>query len=147
MFAGKPAVFEAITVHGDDIAELPEGTVALAANDMGLQALELRHGAGIFWGVQYHPEYGFDEIAACAVRYRDKLIEEGLFAAPDELEGFVMDLRALNRSPRDRRLGWKHGLGPAVQEAALKLAELRNWLEVQVLPHAQRRAPTARDRP
>jgi hypothetical protein len=36
-------------------------------------------------------------------------------------------------------LSWKHGLGPALQEDALRLAELRNWLEQQVRPHAQRR--------
>jgi GMP synthase (glutamine-hydrolysing) len=141
MFAGKPAVFEAITVHRDDIAALPAGAVPLASNEMGLQALELRHGAGVFWGVQYHPEYTFDEIAACAVRYGAKLIEDGLFADPGELGSFVADLRALMRNPHDRRLAWKHGLGPAVQEESLKVAELRNWLEQQVLPYARRRAP------
>jgi GMP synthase (glutamine-hydrolysing) len=140
MFAGKPAVFEAVTVHRDDIAELPAGAVPLASNEMGLQALELRHGAGTFWGVQYHPEYSFDEIAACAVRYGARLIEESLFADRAELESFVADLRALMRNPHDRRLAWKHGLGPAVQEESVKLAELRNWLEQQVLPYAQRRA-------
>jgi GMP synthase (glutamine-hydrolysing) len=140
MFAGKPAVFEALTVHRDDIAELPAGAVPLASNEMGLQALELRHGAGVFWGVQYHPEYSFAEIAACAVRYGPKLIDEGLFADRAELESFVADLRSLMRDPHDRRLAWKHGLGPAVQEEAMKLAELRNWLELEVLPYARRRA-------
>jgi GMP synthase (glutamine-hydrolysing) len=142
MFAGKPAVFEALTVHRDDIAELPAGAVPLAGNDMGLQALELRHGRGVFWGVQYHPEYSFAEIAACALRYGPKLLEEGLFADRGELESFVGDLRALMRDPHDRRLAWKHGLGAAVHEEAVKLAELRNWLEQQVLPYAQRRAVT-----
>jgi GMP synthase (glutamine-hydrolysing) len=113
--------------------------VPLASNEMGLQALELRHGAGVFWGVQYHPEYTFDEIAACAVRYGAKLIGDGLFADPGELGSFVADLRSLMRNPRDRRLAWKHGLGPAVQEESVKLAELRNWLEQQVLPYARRR--------
>lgn len=140
MFAGKPTVFEAITVHRDDITALPAGAVPLASNEMGVQALELRHGAGVFWGVQYHPEYTFDEIAACAVRYGAKLIQDGLFADGSELEVFVADLRALMRNPHDRRLVWKHGLGPAVQEESVKVAELRNWLEQQVLPYARRRA-------
>lgn len=139
MFTGKPTVFEAITVHRDDIAALPAGAVPLASNEMGLQALELTHGAGVFWGVQYHPEYTFDEIAACAVRYGARLIEDGLFADPGELGSFVTDLRSLMRNPHDRRLAWKHGLGPAVQEESVKLAELRNWLEQQVLPYARRR--------
>lgn len=139
MFTGKPTVFEAITVHRDDIAALPAGAVPLASNEMGLQALELTYGAGVFWGVQYHPEYTFDEIAACAVRYGARLIEDGLFADPGELGSFVTDLRSLMRNPHDRRLAWKHGLGPAVQEESVKLAELRNWLEQQVLPYARRR--------
>ena len=139
MFGGKPAVFEAITVHRDDIGELPAGAQVLAVNDMGVQALELRHGRGVFWGVQYHPEYSFAEIAACAVRYGAKLIDDGLFADRTELDAFVADLRALMQRPDDPRLAWKHGLGPAVREESLKLAELRNWLEIEVLPHAARR--------
>ena len=139
MFAGKPPVFEAITVHRDDIADLPDAAVELARNEMGLQALELRHARGTCWAVQYHPEYSFAEIAATALRYEAVLIAEGLFAERAELEGFVAELRMLMRDPTDRRLTWKHGLGPALQQEALRLAELRNWLEQQVSPHARRR--------
>ncbi|MGB6605414.1 MAG: type 1 glutamine amidotransferase [Steroidobacteraceae bacterium] len=139
MFRGKPAVFEALTVHRDDIEQLPDGVVVLASSDMGLQAIELQHAAGTFWGVQYHPEYSFSELAATALRYGATLIEEQLFADRAELEMFVADLRTLMRDPRDRRLTWKHGLGAGLQEQACKLAELSNWLELRVLPHARQR--------
>ena len=144
MYAGKPPVFEAITVHSDEIEALPAGAVALASNEMGLQAVELTLGSGTFWGVQYHPEYSFAEIAATALRYGTVLLEEGLFASAAERDLFVADMRALMRNPRDRHLAWKHGLGPALQEERLKLAELRNWLECRVLPRrAQRQAALA----
>ncbi len=139
MFGGKPPVFEAVTVHRDDIAQLPAGAVELAHSDMGLQAVELRHGRGLFWGVQYHPEYGYSEIAATTLRYAPVLLEEQLFAGRPELDGFVADLRALQLNPRDRRLTWKHGLGPAMQDEQLKLAELRNWLALRVMPRFQQR--------
>jgi GMP synthase (glutamine-hydrolysing) len=139
MFTGKPPVFEAITVHKDEIEQLPEGAVVLASNDMGLQALELRHGRGTFWGVQYHPEYSYGEIAATTLRYAAVLIEEKLFVDRAELDAFVADLRALMRDPQDRRLTWKHGLGPAMQHESSKLAELRNWLRVMVLPYSRQR--------
>jgi GMP synthase (glutamine-hydrolysing) len=139
MFNGKRHVFEAITVHRDDIEQLPAGAVELARNDMGLQAIELKHGAGTFWGVQYHPEYTFAEIAATALRYGAILVEEKLFADRDELAAYVAELRLLMWNPKDPRLAWKHGLGPALQDESLKLAELRNWLTLQVLPYAQRR--------
>ena len=139
MFTHKPAVFEAITVHRDDVEQLPDGAVVLASNDMGLQALELRYDRGTFWGVQYHPEYSYAEIAATARHYGEALIADRLFADQAELEAFVTDMLQLMQDPRDRRLTWKHALGPAMQDETLKLAELASWLELQVLPHARRR--------
>jgi GMP synthase (glutamine-hydrolysing) len=56
LFAGKPAVFEAPTIHRDEIARLPAGASILAVNDFGVQAASFTHGRGTFWGVQYHPE-------------------------------------------------------------------------------------------
>ena len=139
MFAGKPTVFEAITVHRDDVDQLPDDTVVLASNDMGLQALEVRYGRGTFWGVQYHPEYSYNELAATTLRYGQALITDRLFADQAELEAFVVDMRLLMQDPCDRRLAWKHGLGAAMQDEASKLAELRNWLQQRVFPHARRR--------
>jgi GMP synthase (glutamine-hydrolysing) len=89
--------------------------------------------------VQYHPEYSFAEIAATARRYADALVQERLFADRDELEAFVADMQGLMRDPADVRLTWKHGLGRAMRDASCRRAELRNWLEHQVLPYAQRR--------
>lgn len=139
MFAGKPHVFEAVTVHRDDVNQLPAGTQVLASNEMGVQALELRLGAGTIWAVQYHPEYSYAEIAATTLRYAEALLGEALFQNRAELEQFVAELRELMRDPHHRRLAWKHGLGPAMQDETLKLAELRNWLELQVTPHYRHR--------
>ncbi|MBS0580526.1 MAG: type 1 glutamine amidotransferase [Proteobacteria bacterium] len=139
MFAHKPTVFEAITVHRDDVGELPPDCTVLARNEMGVQALEVRHAGGACWGVQYHPEYTFAEIAATALRYGPTLLGESLFADPRELDAYVTELRGLMADPQDLRLGWKHGLGPGVRHRACQLAELSNWLQSQVLPYAQRR--------
>ncbi len=132
MFAGKPAVFEAITVHRDDIAVLPPDSVELARNEMGLQAAEIRFGRGVFWGTQYHPEYSCNEIAATAIRYGKTLIYEGLFADQAELDGYADELRLLQQNPTDRRLSWRHGLGPAISDHHLQLAELRNWVQCRL---------------
>jgi GMP synthase (glutamine-hydrolysing) len=139
MFAGKPAVFEAVTVHRDDVDQLPAGSVVLASNEMGVQAVELQVGPGTLWAVQYHPEYSYAEIAATTLRYADVLLEEALFASRAELEQFVAELQLLMQDPHNRRLSWKHGLGAAMQDERLKLAELRNWLELQVMPRFRRR--------
>jgi GMP synthase (glutamine-hydrolysing) len=139
MYREKPAVFEAVTVHRDDIEQLPPGAVVLASNDMGLQAVELQHGRGRFWGVQYHPEYSYAEIAATTLRYAEVLLRERWFLDRAALDNFVVDLKALQEQPQDRYLGWKHGLGSSMQDERLKLAELHNWLELVVMPGFQHR--------
>jgi GMP synthase (glutamine-hydrolysing) len=132
MFHGKPEVFEAPTVHVDTVASLPSGATALAHNDMGLQAAEIKLRNGTFWGVQYHPEYSCAEIAAMARRYGDVLIRDGLVEDQAELEQLTADLMALNDDPGNARLAWRFGVGPSITDPCVKLAELRNWLERQV---------------
>jgi hypothetical protein len=38
----------------------------LAINDFGIQAASFTYRRGTFWGVQYHPEYDYVDIAAAA---------------------------------------------------------------------------------
>jgi GMP synthase (glutamine-hydrolysing) len=133
MFQGKPEVFEACTVHVDTVDSLPPGSTPLAHNDMGLQAAEIRHKHGVFWGVQYHPEYSCAEIAAMARRYADVLIRDKLVKDQAELDSLAADLVALNDNPDDARLAWEFGVCASITDANVRLAELRNWLDKQVL--------------
>ena len=136
LFAGKPAVFEAPTIHRDEIAALPAGASILAGNDFGVQAAAFTFGRGTFWGVQYHPEYDYIDIAAAAERYGETLVGEGMFRDMPELMGFAAELRALQSNPAEMPLLWKHGLGPAMRAEALRLLEIRNWLDAEVRPRA-----------
>jgi GMP synthase (glutamine-hydrolysing) len=138
LFAGKPPAFEAPCVHRDEIARLPAGATVLAQNEFGVQAAAFTWRAGTFWGVQYHPEYDYVDIAAAAERYGDTLVSEGMFRDASGLAGFAADLRALQANPADTALLWKHGLGPAMQTETLRLLEIRNWLGAKVLPAAKR---------
>jgi GMP synthase (glutamine-hydrolysing) len=140
LFAGKPAAFEAPTIPRDEIASLPAGAVTLAVNDYGVQAAAFNHGRGSFWGVQYHPEYDYVDIAAAAMRYGEILVTDGMFRDATALAAFAAELRALQADPADAALLWKHGLGPAMRSEALRLLEIRNWLEVQVRPRVAQRA-------
>jgi GMP synthase (glutamine-hydrolysing) len=139
LFTGKPFSFEAPTIHRDAIASLPATAVILADNDFGVQAASFTHGAGTFWGVQYHPEYDYLDIAAAAERYGGTLVTEGMFADAAALATFASELRALQVNPSDASLLWKHWLGPAMRDESLRLLEIRNWLGTEVLPRASHR--------
>ncbi len=137
LFAGKPTAFEAPTVHRDEVASLPGGARVLADNDFGIQAVAFDYAASTFWGVQYHPEYDYADIAAVAERYGQTLVDEGTFSDRQSLAVFADELRALQANPADAPLLWKHGLGPAMRSEPLRLLEIRNWLDRQVQPRAR----------
>ena len=70
MLQGRPPVYDALCSHLD-IVSAPPGSMILAANAMApVQAAEIVHEGGRFWGVQYHPEYNFAEVAAIIERAR-----------------------------------------------------------------------------
>lgn len=138
LFAGKPTVFEAPTIHRDEAASLPPGALVLAANDFGVQAVTFEYGRGTFWGVQYHPEYDYIDIAAAAERYGQTLVDEGNFRDVPALQAFAGDLRTLQSNPTDAPLLWKHGLGQGMRSELTRLLEISNWLQAQVRPRAAR---------
>jgi GMP synthase (glutamine-hydrolysing) len=74
------------------------------------------------------------------MRYGEILVTDGMFRDATALAAFAAELRALQADPADAALLWKHGLGPAMRSEALRLLEIRNWLEVQVRPRVAQRA-------
>jgi GMP synthase (glutamine-hydrolysing) len=139
LYSGKPAVFEAPTVHLDSIDVLPAGATVLAQNDVSVQAAVFSCQRGTFWGVQYHPEYDPIDIGAVAERYGTRLVDEKFFVSETALHDFAADMRQLQASPHDPVLGWKYGLGVGVTDEAVRLLEIRNWLKHQVMPRVRQR--------
>jgi GMP synthase (glutamine-hydrolysing) len=140
MFRAKAAVFDALCVHLDEIGALAPGTTVLARNDMSdVQAAEIRVNGTVAWGVQYHPEYTFQDMAVIVRRYGSRLIDEGLFTTPEEIEAFVVDLETLQRDRGNRPLAWRHGIDAAVLDDRMRAAEIANWITHQVLPTRSRR--------
>jgi GMP synthase (glutamine-hydrolysing) len=130
MLRGRPAPFDAIAVHMDEIAEMPAGSTVLAGNGVSaVQAAEIRHKAGVFWGTQYHPEYDLNEIATVIVRYAERLVDAGFFTDMTALTGFVSDLRCLHANPARKDLAWRYGIDEDVLDPTRRHVELARWLE------------------
>src|SRR4051794_17021113 len=54
LLARRPAAYDALSVHSDEVERLPDGAELLATNGVTrVQAAEIRLGPGVFWGVQY----------------------------------------------------------------------------------------------
>lgn len=141
LLAGRPAAYDAPAVHLDRVETLPPDCTVLAGNAMApVQAAEIRHAGGVFWGVQYHPEFPLDELATIVPRYAGRLAERGLCRDPADLEAYADDLRALAVGPDARAdLAWRHGLDAEVLDPARRLREVANFLSARVRPETSRR--------
>jgi len=129
LLAGRPASFDAPAFHSDEVETLPEGGTLLARNTVTqVQAVEIRHGAGVFWGVQYHPELDLYEAAGALRRQCDDLVSEGYASSPEALETYASMVEALHQVPERKDLAWILGLDEQVTEVECRLTELRNFI-------------------
>jgi len=100
MLRGKAPAYDAICVHEDEVAELPNGGTILASNHKcRVQAAEVRDGSRRFWGVQYHPEFELATVAAIIETHAKQLVNEGFARSEHELAAVISDYRALTADP------------------------------------------------
>jgi GMP synthase (glutamine-hydrolysing) len=141
LHAGRAEVFDAPAIHSDEVAVLPPGGTVTATNELcAVQAAEIRHGAGVFWGVQFHPEYTFAELGGILTRYTPIMVEEGFVRDAEDGAKYIGDLVALDAEPGRRDLAWRLGIAPSVLDPTVRRTELINWLKEQVLPTASARS-------
>lgn len=137
LYAGKADAFDALCSHEDEVETLPAGAELLASNAVSrVQAMAIKDGEKSFWGVQYHPEFGFDAVAAIVAMRAQRHLDEGLARSEAEVATIVSDWRGLAQDPARKDLAWKYGLHADVLDPKVRTAEFGNWLRSEVLPHA-----------
>jgi GMP synthase (glutamine-hydrolysing) len=140
MYDRKAEVFDAITVHLDEVETLAPGMEVLAANEMSqVQAAEIRVDGTTAWAVQYHPEYTLHDMASTIRRYGRRMVDDGFFAKEDQLLNYVQDLEMLHSDPGNKSLAWRHGIDAAVLDKKMRVREIENWIDHQVLPTRAKR--------
>jgi GMP synthase (glutamine-hydrolysing) len=137
---GRPAAWDAPAVHLDAVTVPPGGCTVLARNDRAaVQAAEIRHDGGTFWGVQYHPEFSLADMADIIGRYGRTLVDEGPFIEMAQLHANVADLRLLDEDPTRADVAWRLGYDADVLDEGYRTTEIRNWITHMVEPEMTRR--------
>ena len=129
LLAGRAPSWDAPAIHGDEVETLPDEATLLAGNAVtAIQAAEIRHAGGIFWGVQYHPELAPGEIAGALRRQADDLVDAGLAETPYDVELRAAQLDALHDDPERRSILWTLGIDREFAHEASRRIELSNFL-------------------
>ncbi len=141
LLQGRPSAFDAPAVHGDEVEALPpQGAVLLAGNAASaVQAAEIRHGPGTFWGVQYHPELPLEELAQAIRRQMEEIVARGLARSPGDVEAQASLFEDLGRAPDRLDLAWRLGVDREVSRGDRRCIELDNVLRHLIRPERQRR--------
>lgn len=129
LYRGKPKAFDAVAVHLDHVVKLPDGACILSSNAMSeVQAIEMKRGRSVFWGVQYHPEFDLEYIADIIRKYEGPLIKEGISADADQVAKWAGDMEAIHFGKDQGELTQQYRLGEDVTDFASRLREVSNWL-------------------
>jgi GMP synthase (glutamine-hydrolysing) len=140
LLAGRPAAFDAPAIHLDIVVTPPADCAVLASNALTpVQAAEIRRDGGVFWGVQYHPEFSLTETAAILKRLAAGMAAEGFTQDEAGAEAYADDLLTLDADRARGDIAWRHGLDAEVLDEGRRLLEIRNWIEAMVLPGAAAR--------
>lgn len=140
MYAGKPEMFDALTVHLDEVETLAPGMTVLARNAVSeVQAAEIKAGRMLAWGVQYHPEYPPAEMAAILRRYGSRLVDEKLFDGEESLRACAGAFQTLEREPSNADAAARLGIAPSILALPFRSREIANWLTAEVFFTRSRR--------
>ncbi|MFC4172972.1 type 1 glutamine amidotransferase [Microvirga sp. GCM10011540] len=132
---GRPGAYDAPAIHLDMVTVTPGDCTILSTNAVSaVQAAEIRVNGGVFWGVQYHPEFSLGELAVILGRRTEILVNEGFCRTPEEAAAYVADLKTLHAEPNDIPVAWRHGLDAEVLDPVRRTREIRNFIEHRVRP-------------
>jgi GMP synthase (glutamine-hydrolysing) len=136
LLASRPAVFDALCSHLDEIEALPPNAQVLARNALSdIQAIAVQTPwRGSFHGTQYHPEHTLAVSAALIEIRAAELVEEGFAQGLSEIVAIAADYRALAQEPTRRDLIWRYGVAQEIIDPVRRTAEIGNWLRTVVVP-------------
>ena len=135
IYDGKPEIFDALCMHRDDVLDSGNSLSILSANaHCGVQAVASKVADILFWGVQYHPELYFSQIAD----YLERSDVEGFsqikqlaglsLAAGQSAADIAADFRLLDKEGDVQGLKERYAISQALTDRNIHERELSNWL-------------------
>jgi len=136
LLGSRPAVFDALCSHLDEIETLPPNSQVLAANEVSaIQAIAVQTASrGSFHGTQYHPEHTLAVSAALVETRAAEFVDEGFGTTPSEIVAIAADYRALANEPTRRDLIWRYEVASEIMDPIRRTTEIGNWLRSVVEP-------------
>ena len=116
-FINRKNTYKALSIHFDEIVQIPENAVILASNDHSkVQAMTINYKNSQFFGVQYHPEFRPKDMSLIASFLAEPLVRNGTFSTYKEVEIISKKLLDQNKVPNE------------INDYGLHTQEIDSWL-------------------
>ena len=118
MLQNRQDGFQSFCIHHDEIEDLPKHSTLLATNAHSfVQAAEIECDGGIFWGVQYHPEFTRTNMLGILKERRELFLEKGTYTA-NQIDTLIQNIQNDANLPHEVSNDQQYSI------------EIRNWLHV-----------------
>ena len=135
LYHHKPHRFDALCMHRDDVLDIGAQLCVLSSNaHCAVQAVAATAPDICFWGVQYHPELHFRDIAGYLERsdidgFAKTTGAIGLSAPPDlSLAEIIADFRAVDKLGATAPYKERYNLSSGLMRRDIHEIELSNWV-------------------
>ena len=116
-FTNRKNNYRALSIHFDEIIDLPQNAVILAANTHSkVQAMTIDYKNSQFFGVQYHPEFKTADMATITSFLSKQLVANGLFPTSEAVDDLFQKLSDQIEIPNE------------ITDYPLHTQEIRSWL-------------------
>jgi len=117
-FKNRENDYQALCIHYDEVAKLPENAEILAFNSHSkVQAMTIDYKQSQFFGVQYHPEFKAEDMALIVSFLINYLIKSGYFSSKKDADIFIQKLSHPSNLPKE------------IANYKLHTQEIRSWLD------------------
>ena len=114
IYKNKKTIFTTPAFNYDEVVELPEGAILLSSDKINrIMAIYFQSGKSEVWGLQYHPDYEYNQMINLATARKDRIIKNKYFKDEKAFEEHMSYIKK-----QDKMLDFKN-----------RTCEVRNWID------------------
>ena len=113
LYQNKINNFNTPAFNFDEVSEIPENSEILASNNVNdVMGLSITYKNSTVWGLQYHPDYGFDQTINLTKLRKGKLISNNYISNEDDFTKHIFLIQE-----EEKKLKFEN-----------RTQEIKNWL-------------------
>ena len=114
LYKDKKNIFTTPAFNFDEVVKVPNNSTLLASDEINnVMGIHFKVGNAEVWGLQYHPDYEYQQMISLSNARKDRLLKNNIFTNESQYSTHI-----LNIEKEDKKLDFKN-----------RTCEVKNWLD------------------